>query len=93
MKAKDTILEGWVLTDTAEILYNFRETMNIIGIKSILWQQANHQAKISFQAGIKEVVGFLTLYVPERPNAGKIRIAMDCDLWKSKLKEWGIDES
>ena len=166
MKAEDTTIDDIELTETAEALHNFREIMSIGGIKSVLWQQANRQAKtsfkagikevnnelnrfaadftislfkdviqsplwlaklmewglngdkdtfeergksipeiveyacaliqqqadLSFEAGIREVVGFLTPYVLERPATGEIRIIVDYSLWQSKLKEWGLDE-
>ena len=53
MKAEDTIDDA-VLTEMAEMLYNFRNALDIKGIKSILWQQANQQSKISFQAGYNQ---------------------------------------
>ena len=37
------------LTETAEVLFNFREAMDIEGIRNILWQ-VNHQAKKQYQS-------------------------------------------
>lgn len=51
MSYKDTIVEDWELTDIAETLYNFRNAMDIEGIKNTLWQLANNQAKASSKKG------------------------------------------
>ena len=55
MGYKDTILEDTELTDIAETLYNFRNAMDIKGVKNTLWQLANRQAKETWQILLKEV--------------------------------------
>ena len=73
MKAKDTIIDDTDLTDTAAALYNFRDAMDIKGIKSILWQQANQQAKISFKAGKQEFdKKWEGMSCEKHPNTGTI---------------------
>ena len=54
MEAKDRILPDWKLTDIAETLYNFRNAMDIEGIKNTLWQLAKQQDNVSFKAGKDE---------------------------------------
>jgi len=51
----------------------------------------NAQALKSFNAGIKEVVGFVDAYfylVPKSPTA--IREGVQPPKWQAKLKEWGV---
>jgi len=56
MEAKERILPNWKLTDVAETLYNFRNAMDIEGIKNTLWQLAKQQDNISFKAGRKSML-------------------------------------
>ena len=42
---KGTILDNDELVDIAETLYNFRNAMDIKGIKNTLWQLASQQAE------------------------------------------------
>ena len=43
------------------------------------------QAEISFKAGIKEVVDFLTEH-----NCGLDSCDMEYQIWQAQLKEWGL---
>jgi hypothetical protein len=51
---EDRLIPDEELIDVAESLYNFRNAMDIKGIKSTLWQLVKRQDRISFKAGRKE---------------------------------------
>lgn len=51
---------------------------------------AKAQAKLSFKAGIKEVVQFFD--GKYKKDGGHIEIAFGIAEWQAKLKEWGLKE-
>jgi len=90
MEAKERILPDWKLIDIAETLYNFRNAMDIEGIKNTLWQLAKQQDNVSLKAGIKEVVEWVLS--ESDYDCGHFIFDIDQEIWNSKLKEWGIKE-
>ncbi len=65
--------------------YNVGDYDAPIEIKEEVWdinQIIKDQAKISFNAGIKEVVDFVNL---------NMSLFSDLPSWKDKLKEWGVE--
>ena len=99
MEAKETIIPDNELTETAEMLYNLKNAMDIAGIKSVLWQQANSQAKLSFPKGFeegrrvgnqertREILEWLKTYMKYDPAD-----YLPAEMWQAKLKDWRIDD-
>jgi len=91
MEAKERLLEDWKLIDVAETLYNFRNAMDIEGIKNTLWQLVKQQDNISFKVGIKEVVDTIRIYDKNyaQNDWGNSKFRESLLWWlKSKLQEW-----
>ena len=79
MNAKDTVMKELVYD--SGLIVKFSITDRDI---------AETQAEISFEAGIKEVVDWVSENAPYRPPVdGRY---LDEGDWQAKLKEWGIDE-
>ena len=97
MEAKDVIPQ-WELTETAEVLFNFRNAMDIAGIKSVLWQLANSSFKAGRLEGIKEVVEWIQhnlIYIALEYNGTpsmhlQTNEHKSAEKWQAKLKEWAV---
>ena len=79
MKAKDTAM-------SEEEIWDIIKKYNPWGIEQRL-VVAEHQAEISFKAGIKEVVDWLRTNLPD--EYGSI---VGWSVWQAKLKDWGIGD-
>ena len=79
MGAKDTVISN----KQVEELYGIHPHQLVPGVQIDELKLA--QAEISFKAGIREVVEYVTTYLINGfPN--------DCIMnWQAKLKEWGIE--
>ena len=49
------------------------------------------QAKVSFKAGMREVVEFVEKFLIGKDKTQLIIRQTDVELWNYQLKEWGID--
>ena len=98
MEAKDTVMNS---NDAAKIYEGERERLNrhCCGCPSDYVEPViKAQSEISFKAGIKEVVEWISSYehiglrLDGKPVI-KDTIIILPRIWQAKLKEWGIDDN
>ena len=76
MKAKDTAIHLDIQNKSLEV-----------AMRGIL----ETQAEVSFQAGIREVVGWIDEYSRMTYERDKGEVTFNHVQWHTKLKEWGIE--
>ena len=98
MKVKKTILDDEILVDIAETLYNFRNIMDIKGIKNTLWQLAGQQAEATGKAMVDITKKFIPdhkyeYYIDEVGKQQRKHTFDRCARceWQAFLKDQGIE--